>query len=112
MLSRILYETSSIASINTILDKKNCSEFTSFIYSQIIPLEAVINNNLYMEIIKYLPKMSTIEKYLMVANYSLVDPRHYDKVCMIIEELPSDLKHLFYLMTKENLLINNQGKRK
>ncbi len=105
MLSNLLYSTSSISSISTLLDQKNCTEFTHFIYSQIIPLEVVINNNLYEEVKQYLPKMTIEEKYLMVANYSLVDQVHFDKVLEIIEELhDSDLEYLFSIMTRGNML--------
>ena len=113
MLSNLLYNTGSISSITSLLDQKICIEFTNFIYGQIIPLDVVINNNLYEEVKKYISRMSIEEKYLMVANYSLVDYYHFDKIREIIEKTEDDdLNLLFLLMVNANYKehkVSNKG---
>ena len=55
--------------------------------------------------------MSIIEKCLMVANYSLVDYFHFDKIMEIIDELHnSELTFLFAVLSRENLSKRSQTK--
>ncbi len=104
--SNLIYTTNSISAIDTLLDEKTCAEFMRFIYNEIVPLESVIENNLYEDLKEYLPRMTIEAKYLMVANYSKVDALHFDQIYEVIKAIhDKKLEYLFLTMAKRNHLI-------
>ncbi len=99
MVSKALYETHELSIIENIIDKKVAEDFIKFCASPIVPLEAIVENDLYDQ-----AKMIAVdfkdgnESLLYVASLSQVDYEHIDEVYQIVLNMKPKYRDLFIKM--------------
>lgn len=112
MVSKVLYKTRELSVLETIIDKKAAEELIRFCNTPIVPLEAIVENDLYPEAILAAPEFKDGNESLMyVASLSQVDEAHIDEVYQIVSQMLPKYRALFIKIwvgaSKDRLAIIN-----
>lgn len=96
MVSKVLYETGDLCVIENLIDKKVADEFVKFAVTPIVPLSAIVENDLYEQAVQFAPDFSDGDESLMyVASLSQVDDEHIEEVYPIVLKLKPKYRALF-----------------
>ena len=96
MVSKVLYATGELSVIDTIIEKKAADELIRYCNTPIVPLEAIVENDLYPEAVLAAPEFKEGNESLMyVASLSQVDEEHIDEVYQIISQMKPKYRGLF-----------------
>ena len=99
MVSKVLYETGELSIIENLIDKKVADDFIKFCICPIVPLNAIIENDLYQEAILMAPDFKDgNESLLYVASFSQVDEEHIRDIYPIVFNMNHKYRDLFIKM--------------
>ncbi len=99
MVSKVLYQTGELSIIDNLVDKKVAEDFIKFCASPIVPLSAIIDNDLYEEASMMAPEFKDgNESLLYVASLSQVDEEHISDIYPIILNMKPKYRELFIKM--------------
>jgi len=96
MVSKVLYSTKSIHALYSLIDKEVVDKFLKFATYPMVPLQAIVDNDLYDGCIDSLAKITKEEEfYLLVANLSMCKLENIKEIYRIISHLDSKYQKLF-----------------
>ncbi len=99
MVSKVLYETHELSVVDNVIEKKVADDFVKFCATPIVPLEAIVENDLYPEATLAAHEFKEGNESLMyVASLSQVDDEHIDEVYQIILQMKPKYRDLFIKM--------------
>ena len=99
MVSKVLYETGDLCVIENIIEKKVADEFVKFALYPIVPLQAIVDNDLYEQAANLAPNFKDDDESLLyTASLSQVDEEHISDVYPIILALKPKYRALFNKM--------------
>ena len=108
MVSKVLKASNSAAALYTLVDKEVVDKFIKFATYPMVPLQAIVDNDLYDGCIESLDKITKEEEfYLLVANLSRVGVENIKDVYRIITNLDEKYQRLF-----EKMWYGNKPERK
>ena len=96
MVSNVLKATHELSVVENVIDKKVADDFIKFCATPVVPLEAIVENDLYAEATLLAPEWKDGNESLMyVATLSQVDDEHIDEVYQIILNMKPKYRDLF-----------------
>ena len=99
MVSKVLYETGELSIVENLIDKKVAEDFIKFCATPIVPLNAIIENDLYPEAVMMAPEFKEGNESLSyAASLSQVDEEHISDVYPIVLNMKPKYRELFIKM--------------
>ena len=103
MVSKVLYETGELSIIDNLIDKRIAEDFIKFCSTPIVPLEAIIDNELYPEAEMAASEFREgNESLLYAASLSQVDEEHIAYIYPIVLNMKPKYRDLFIKMWVSN----------
>ena len=99
MVSKVLYETGELSVVENLIDKKVADDFIKFCVTPIVPLNAIVENDLYNEAILMAPEFKDgNESLLYVASLSQATEENIANIYPIILNMNHKYRDLFIKM--------------
>ena len=96
MVSKVLYETKSVQALYTLVDKEIVNRFVKFATYPMVPLQIIVDNDLYDSCIESLEKVKKEEEfYLLVANLAMCKMENIKDIYRIVANLDTKYQKLF-----------------